>query len=224
MYSIDATPNVSIEVGSRKSLRDIQVHFDEAVYPNISDPANATLLRPGDSFDEHELAAIWDLYVDRFQFLGEEHPISMEDSQPDFLSIFTDPDTTVSIKYVDGKPVCFTYFTEDFSGLYWLNVPYLEANYATADPSLIPVFFPGIVASKESKGNNAREVIDLFAQGVASVGAGCRIYFENTNFSEQYVPQMVYRAAIARSEYSLSQPTKLDQTDYRLIEILSHAA
>lgn len=222
LFSVDVLPNRGAEsIVDHQTFHDIQTHFDQFVYPNIEDPTNACLLRPGDSFDEKELDKIWELYLDRFQYLGLRHPISMEDTKEDFLALFASPDVTVSIKYADSNPVCFTYFTNQFDHLYWLNLPYFQADYESISASQIPIFFPGIVASKESRGANASEVIQTFAKEVASIGIGCRIYFENTNLSEQYVPKIVYRAAVGRAEYSVTEPVKIDQTNYRLIELLS---
>lgn len=226
LYSIDVLPTEPAEgeESRPKKLHDILEYFNQEKFPLIEDLANSVLLRSGHDFSEAELDEVWQLYVDRFQFLGQQHPISMEDTKEDFLKLFTQPDTVVAIKYVEGKPVCFTYFLEDFEKLYWLNAEYFKTDYETADALQMPVFFPGIVASKETRGNNASEVINVFAEAVAQIGAGCRIYFENTNFSEQYIPKIIYRAASGRPEYRLSEPAKIDQTEYRLIQIYPNAA
>lgn len=201
---------------ARVPLAEAQRHFDEVTRRGIADATNAALLRRGDSFASHELDDIWELYLDKFQLLGENHPISMEDGKDDFLGILTDPSTVASIRYVDAKPACFTYFTDDFSSMYWLNKEYLD-RLADQKPGLTSIFFPGIV-SRKGDGGYAADVIRLFAQETAAAGINDRIIFENTNLSEMYVPRIIFDSVDGQSDYSVERPHKVDQTHYRLLE------
>lgn len=220
LYAMDlvATGEVG-EQPRKKGLDIVRRHFEEDTLPTISDPGNAVLIRSGESFSDSELEDLWKLYEDRFQFLGEQHPISMEDSKKDFLELFAHPDVLSVVKYTDNKPVCFTFFSENISRMSWLNASFFEKDKATLDPSQTTIFFPGIVASKESRGQNASEVISAFADEVARTQTSFRLYFENTNLSERYIPTIVYRASIGHDEYSLSEARKLDETQYRLLHV-----
>jgi hypothetical protein len=199
------------------TLSDVQAYFDTHTLPNLKDVENATLLKSGDSFTETQLDDIWELYEQRFQVLGENHPISMEDSKDDFLHLFTRPHTMVSVRYIDSKPVCFAYFTDNFRDLTWLNKPYLDNIQAQTD-NLTPVFFPGIVASGAG-GNYAEDTINLFVNHAANVGMNARVYFENTNLSEMYIPGIVFNSMIKEPVYEKTKPIKIDETFYRLFKL-----
>lgn len=217
LFSMDLI--AASEQPTKKGLDIVKRHFEEETLPTIEDPANAVLIRSGESFSDDELEDLWKLYEDRFQFLGEQHPISMEDSKKDFLELFAQSDVLSVIKYAENKPICFTFFSENMSRMSWLNASFFDKDKATLDPSQSTIFFPGIVASKESRGQNASEVIGAFADEVARTQTSFRLYFENTNLSERYVPAIVYRASIGHDEYSLTEARKLDETHYRLLHV-----
>lgn len=203
----------------RRRLDDMLQHFLEHTLPAIEDPNNDVMLRPGDSFSDKELDQIWDLYLNRFQYLGESHPMSMEDEKQDFIDLFNDPSILASLKYVDGRVVAFSYFTEEMQKLYWINQAFLKKVAQTAESSEMVIFFPGIVADSRVAGMNAFEVISRFAQELDGVKGSAKVLFENTNLSEQYVPKIVQRSISGVETLSVSTPTKIDETKYRLIEI-----
>lgn len=209
---VNVTQNASVE---KQGIESAQRYFDANTLPHLKDVKDAVLLKKGNSFLQEELDDIWSLYQDRFQFLGENHPISMEDSREDFMSLFTDEQTLVSIKYKDGQPVCFTYIMEDLSKLYWLNLPYLEKLKLEAAETATTIFFPGIVAS--GSGNNyAAEIIMAFRDAAAKSGVSARVIFENTNLSETYIPQIVHDIVSETGEFDTSYPKKVDEIQYRL--------
>jgi hypothetical protein len=210
--------------GSKKGLDDLLEHFVEVTLPTIEDPNNDVILRPGDSFSSEELDELWELYLNRFQYLGEKHPMSMEDEKKDFLELFNNPAILASLKYSDGHVVAFSYFTEDMTKLYWVNRPFVDTVSQSANPSEMVLFFPGIVADQRVAGMNASEVIARFAKEMVSIEGSARVLFENTNLSEQYVPRLVHRSISNVDGLSVSMPTKVDETKYRLIELVDRAA
>lgn len=215
LYACDAinkTPNTS---GESVTLADIQRVFDEKVRPGIQDPDNAVYIENGANLSEEQLTQIWDLYTNRFQFLGENHPISMEDDEGSFRSVITQPNTTVSFKTEHGRIVCLSDFTQGFENIYWLNQDYLHTQASSHDPSVTTLFFPGIVASPEAHGSS-RYVIGLFAQVAGEAGLNARIIFENTNLSEQYIPRIVSTVVNATGMYDVETPQKIDEVKYRL--------
>jgi hypothetical protein len=218
LYVCDFTNVKGNNKASATSLSGLQEYYDVHTLKDIDDYENSTLLRRGDSFNESELDEIWRLYQDRFQFLGENHPISMEDTREDFMSIFTSPDTMVSIRYEGGKPVCLTYLVEDFSKLYWLNEKYLEKLQDETDSSRTSIFFPGVVAT--GAGNNyAAQVIEIFRNAVADAGMDVRVIFENTNLSETYIPKIVFDIVDASGQFHTEYPKKVDEIEYKLIQL-----
>lgn len=215
LYACDAintTPKASSEP---VTLADIQRVFDEKKRPFIKDPDNAVFIENGANLTEPQLSQIWELYTDRFQFLGENHPISLEDDEASFRYVIAQPNTTVSFKTENGKIVCLSDFTQGFENIYWLNQDFLQNQASNHDPSVATLFFPGIVASPEAHGSS-RYVLGLFAEVAGEAGMSARIIFENTNISEEYVPNIVYRVVSSTGTYNVEPPQKLDEVKYRL--------
>jgi hypothetical protein len=208
--------------GTLRSLGDVLQHFTANTLPTVPDSRNATLLRGGDSFSDDELTEIWDLYRNSLRDLGENHPIFLEDRESDFLEMLTDPNMLVSIKYVDGIPICFTYLTEDIHGLYRMNGPTVDAIENSASPSQMVIYFPGLVADRRYGGMNSFEVIKTFADECAKINAEARVTFEATNVSSQYVPKIVYRTLSGNPVFDVTRPYHIDETTYRLFEITSN--
>ena len=201
-------------------LSDIATFFDDNIKPDMVDRDNCTLLVSGNKLSADQLKEMWQLYRDRFQFLGEEHPISMEDSEPEFIELITSNNTLASIKYQEGKIVCFTDLTTDIDKIFWLNKEYVDKLSVNNTPSELTLFFPGIVSSKIG---GSGDVLRLFVDVAAEVGIKARVLFENTNRSERYIPPIIKRN-IASSKKAFivnNEIIKLNEVKYKAIRINS---
>lgn len=214
LYACDAI-NRETTSETPVGLAAVQRVFDEEVRPTITDPANAVFIENGANLKEDQLSQIWDLYHKKFQFLGENHPISMEDDEMSFFSVLRQPNTTVAFRCVDGKIVCLSDFTEGFDALYWLNDSFLKETASSNVPGVTNLFFPGIVASEEHQGSS-RYVIGLFADMAARAGMSTRVLFENTNLSKLYIPRIVEAVVRHTGKFDVKPPEIVDEVAYRL--------
>jgi len=103
--------------------------------------------------------------------------------------------------------------------LYWLNAEFLENQRDSNDPAASLLFFPGIVASASSIGFS-RPTMSLLAEAYASAGFSGRVWFENTNRSEAYVPRLLELVLQHGGWYEFSPAEIVDKTTYR---VLTHA-
>lgn len=173
--------------------------FDDDVANGLAEkrPQNGTAIFGGEQLDDDLTDKLWDIYQDRFQFLGENHPISMEDTRSDFDEMIRSADTTLSISFINGEPGCLTFLTEDMSLFFWLDENYLNG---LKNPDKRLFFFPGIATVKTQEGANlSLPTIAKLAQTAARTGDNYKIIYESTNLSEGYVPGKVVAAAIGAS-------------------------
>jgi hypothetical protein len=185
----------------------------EGVYEK--DLQNGTVLLRGSELTNDNVNDMWDVYLNRFQWLGENHPISMEDNKFDFMKVLRSDNALCSIKFKDGKPVCFTDLIGDTDELYWLNDKFLhDADKMNLKPGQKVVFFPGIVAAAEGT-HGAAEVIGLLTNVFVDANALLKVVFENTNRSESYVPRMVRMGANATGRINAETPVVIDKTIYK---------
>lgn len=201
-----------------RGLSDIVDFFDKNIKPNITDFDNCTLLVSGNKLTTNQLEEMWQLYSDRFQFLGENHPISMEDSPAEFIDLMTSKDVLASIKYQEGKIVCFTDLTTDLDKIFWLNKEYIKQISKDNKLSELTLFFPGIVSSKIG---GSGDVLRLFIDTAADVGIKAKVLFENTNRSERYIPSIVKRTIASSKKASIvnNEIVKLNEVKYKAVRI-----
>ena len=189
----------------------------------VHDTENGTALLKGDQIDQKTFEAMWSLYQDRFQWLGERHPVSMEDAKGEFEAALRSRETMVSAQFVDGEPVCFTYLTGQIESLYWLNREFInDPDEVGLQEGQSLIFLPGIVAREDTKGYSI-PVIGLLANTAFDANLNARVIFENTNRSEEYIPRLVRtiinRVASSRENgLTMRPPEMIDKTVYGCIQ------
>lgn len=183
------------------------------------DVVSGVVLAWGNHIHPDLLDKMWAIYTNRFQWLGQNHPISMEDTREDFENIFCSENTILSISFKDSEPVCFSGFVHDLDCLYWLDSNFLKECSMGDGQDRANFFFPGIVASGQGS-NHSQKVIGLLSEVAKRTGGAYRVFFENTNRSKQYIPRIV-RSAIVNTGIDIDMPERLDETDYRLLHIRS---
>lgn len=201
-------------------LRAVRDHF----FTHKENAREGYEIMMGDELTEEQFGQFWQLFQDRFRFLGENHPISMEDTAEDIQCLLQHPDTLICVKYDDTKnPICFTFMIQDFDRLYWLNRSMLDEYHSTSLQNRTPLYFPGIVAAGEG-GGYAAKLIDFFSEHTSAVRLSAEVYFENTNLSETYLPKIVYDILNQSPAYNVNFPQKLDQENYYLAQLMSQIA
>lgn len=177
-------------------------------------------LKRGNDLDERQIDELWDLLTDRFTILTDVHPISMEDTKDDFISLIKSDSVVVSSAYeqigAEKKLSCFTYFVDDINRLYWLNNDFVTKN---TDKNNLVLYTPGIVSSSEGQSFSSY-VIGLFSKACNGAGANVDILYENTNLSKKYIPRIVDRS-ISRSYDGMDyiNSREIDRIKYRLLFI-----
>lgn len=214
LYEFDIEQKDDQKISSKAvTLRQIENYF-EANNVNKNDPDRCVIIN-GSKLEDDQIRNMWNLYQAQFQFLGEKHPISMEDDIEDWLNVITSKDTTLTIKYENNEIVCFADFTENFDDLYWLNKNYLNSLKL---PNQTNVFVPGIVSNASGK-CYAGEVVKTFTQNAAELGAEGKVLFENTNRSERYIPIITKRSLRSIEQIKVSDIKKINEVKYRLFKI-----
>jgi len=216
LYGFNVAPKEEISQ-SRVTNKEVYAKYSENVKEGLYKipEKDGAFLIMGNMLSQGQIDQMWELYLDRFQFLGENHPLSMEDTKEDFLTYFTDENSLCSIFIEDSKPVCFTFVLDKTESLYWLNGKFLE-NQCDEDTTLL--FFPGIVASGSRIGYSM-QTISLIANAFADMHAKARILDENTNLSEDYITEMVEKIINRLGRQNCAPAEKIDKTVYRCIAI-----
>lgn len=227
LFSCSAEQRLKPEARKAHCLRDIQDYYDSQIGPSeTSDGKAVTRLLMGDALTEQQAQEMWDIYDEKFDFLGEYHPISMQDTREEFFGLLRSPHTMIAATYTVGECgsaelVCFTYFIDDTGLLSWLNCTYIEETFRSLGDSAeaINVFTPGLVSIGVGRSYAALS-IGLFARAGDEAGADVNIIFENTNLSKRYVPRIVNGALDSHSASMKIGSSKVeDEVKYRLWSI-----
>lgn len=149
--------------------------------------------------DEVLFEQLWELHDDRFGWLGQHHPVSMQESKGFFKSV-VENDHTISIIRFDTDeegnrvPVCHGCFMDNLEAVDWVNESFTDKVIGESvedDESII--FFYGIT-SKSSPGKTmhyARDIMSLNSRLVQRNGGKTRLMFESTEISSLYIPRLV---------------------------------
>lgn len=212
--------------GERKkiSLSDVKDYYEKNIGPfNTPDGKTVTYLEIGDRITDQQAEEMWQIYNNKFDFLGEGHPISMQDSKEDFFGLLRRKSTLLAATYVkeenvDEKLICFTYFNDDVNSLYWLNQDFLSKEFTSNDNSdyATNMFTPGIVSAGVGR-SYAALPIKVFAKVADEAGISANVLYENTNLSKKYIPRIVDGAMSSACKYTKVRPSKkVDEVSYRL--------
>jgi hypothetical protein len=197
----------------RDSYKAYEKKVQEGKY--TVDTENGTVLLRGPDISDEQAEEMWAIYQDRFQWLGKNHPVSMEDTKDEFFAVLKSPDALCSVRFKEGKPVCFMDLVGSSDSLYWLNPAFLnDKQQMGTKPNQQFVFFPGIVAGEQGA-NYSAEVIGLAASIAFDSGGAYKIIFENTNRSEGYIPRIVRDSILAVGNGEVGMPEPIDKTYYR---------
>jgi hypothetical protein len=217
--SFYVTPTHHVEA-SVDSGGDISIYdeFREAVLSGEHEmfPDSGVTILSADDLSPEMRDRLWVLYKERFQDLGSNHPISMEDTRELFDELVDARGTTLSVYFSNAEPVAFMFFMTDPASLSWLNQQYIEAHLVT-DTNLL--FFPGIVAKADGVGKYAKPTIQLPTVMASRTSREYTVAFESTNRSSAYIPRLVYEYVNDSGVLAADMPVPIDTTVYRCIEV-----
>lgn len=160
---------------------------------------------------------LWELCKDRFEWLGDYHPVSMEDTKDFFMQIVLNEDTHSIIRYdKEGKPACLGFFISGLEECTWLKPSFCEAiNTEAAERLEQVVYFYGIAGKSETAAHYGQDVMQLLARIAQQMGGRYRLLFESTNMSSRYIPRMVGQYVGQGAGLEMTEPiTKVAQMDY----------
>lgn len=175
-------------------------------------------------FDAEQLRAhpevasqLWDLFKDRFEWLGDYHPVSMEDTQEVFESIIFSESTFVPMRFSEGKLVCAGIIMHQIEECPWIRQTTFDQIYGQDHgKGLTPMYFFGIAAYRDKKAiKNMEEVVHFHCKLAASAGINYRVLFESSNMSSLYIPSVTADYINSSGCVSLkSGIEKIAQQDY----------
>lgn len=157
--------------------------------------------------DEELFDELWDLHDDRFDWLGQYHPVSMQENKGFFKEILSNDHTQSFVRFDTNEegervPVCHGCIMDGLDQIEWLNDRFKNQVQANLDPENERVqFFYGIVG-KTTEGkmaHYAKDVIGLDARLMKRSGGKTIVIFESTNMSSGYIPRMI-------SQYTSAEP------------------
>lgn len=213
---------------TKLGLIDVYNYFDKNIGPRVSDDGNTmTNLNMGNRITDIQAEEMWDVYNDRFNFLGENHPISMQDSKEDFFDLLRSENTLISATYDKdednvNKLSCFVYFVDDINRLYWLNDKFIADKFNNISGGyeyFTTMFTPGIVSSAVGKSHSFK-TLGLFSKACDEAGISASVMYENTNLSKGYIPRIVDLAIGRVCKNMVLRPSKIvDNVNYRLYSL-----
>lgn len=143
----------------------------------------------------------------------------MEEARSGFEAKLDNPDTTFSVYFVDGEPVCWMCFLTDMDQCDWLNPKFFNAeNLEIADDESL-LFFPEIVARADGIGGYSRPTLQLATEFAFRTGKNYKVCFESTNRSKEYIPALVKQYAEETGKLTVSEPKRVDVTLYACYSI-----
>jgi len=165
---------------------------------------------------EEVIAELWALYTERFGWLGEAHPISMEDTRSSFEELLVHPATVVVLSKDGNGVACWSFLTADgVDRCRWLHEPSIRACLTSIDDEdAVLTFFPGIVARADRIGHHAAPTLKALAEAAGQVGVPLTVLYEATNRSEAYVPRLVYEHANSARSITVAPSVCLEHTIY----------
>lgn len=136
---------------------------------------------------------LWGLFKDRFEWLGDYHPVSMEDTKSEFDEIVLADKTFIPVRFENGRMVAAGIVMNNIYDCPWIKPKVLELiEKSSSDKETIPFYFFGIAAYKQDEGGeqikNMQEVVHFHCRLARDTGIDYRIIFESSNMSSLYIP------------------------------------
>lgn len=161
---------------------------------------------------------IWDLFKDKFSWLGENHPLSMEDTKEFFESIIHDPETFTAVKVSDeGEMLAAGIFMHGLNSCNWLDIDNLEE--IKPSPDQTSLYFFGIAAKNNNDTvKHAEDLIKFQCKWESELGNDLLLIFESSEISSKYIPDIVEKYINDSGFYRISRPKLIEKKTYSYIQ------
>lgn len=148
---------------------------------------------------------IWALCGSRLDWLGEYHPVVMEESREVFFRALYHDDTRIAVKFDQGRPACVGLFMEGLGQCDWLDPKFCERLESRAAAEAARMLYFYVIASRAPGGEgHAKDVMAALEKMIWQDGKVCHFLFEATNLSSLYIPRIAVRRAGASSYVELA--------------------
>lgn len=147
--------------------------------------------------DEALFKQVWDLHDDKFDWLGEYHPVSMQENEDFFKKLLHEEGTFSMVRFdtnEQGERVAVCHgCVVDPSKISWLKDSFLQDLEDGVGGGGRLQFFYGIVSKStpDKMLHYAKDVIGLDSRIMRRAGGRTRVIFESTNMSSLYIPRVL---------------------------------
>lgn len=164
--------------------------------------------------------ALWGISKTGFgEVLGAHHPISMQVTEAFFNEHIQSETVLTTVKYQDGRPVCFGFMAPNMDHNDWLDcestVMKRDLLEARQDGASVAHFFE-LISGGEKDLAQSPAVIGLFLELASRSRDQWHIVFESTNLSDTYIPKIASLSVRrASGKVAMKQPVEmLSQLQY----------
>lgn len=212
------------ETGEFIPARDVSFFeaYDELEAQDHPATEHTKLLHVDELQDNEKLIdELWDLCSDRFDWLGEYHPVSMEDTKAFFVKMVLNDNTHTIVRYDDeGTPRGLGFFMPNLEECTWLKPEFKDTLTETTETAGEEMsYFYGIAAKNaESVAHYGQDIMQMMALITHQRGGSHRLFFESTNMSSRYIPRMVGSYGQGAGLKMAEPISKVAQIDYWYLE------
>lgn len=181
--------------------------INETVYEMLQSGAfesipqtGTTVLRPEYLTDEL-VEKIWNIYDKQIEILIEDHPAYQRLDRELVESMLRSPSGCNIVHFEEGEPVCIFIGVSELEDCEWLNA----SRIAKAFPDDDILYCPAMVTDFDRQGlNYSTNIFSLLVEIAMKRGKNIRPYFECTDISAQYVPNILENAIKATGKAAIS--------------------
>ena len=200
LYSLDIEN--SNQDTSKDNVSDLNILLEEEDNNGVT--KKVVLYSDNNPMSQELIDDLWAISQVGFgKKLGESHPISMEVTKDFFESQLNSKEVYTTVTFINNEPVCFGSFALDLKHNPWINI---SNNSFNGYDGNVAHFFE--VISSAEKSGFALELFQILLDKVGKIHAPCRIYFESTNVSKGYIPDIVKKAVEKSQQVVFAQIVK----------------
>lgn len=229
-YSLDFSPSNSTntEVAKSGSLRQAlwlawaERRDAQGLDALPLDNSNGTFLLFSDDIAERPdiIDGLWRISETGFgEVLGAHHPVSMEFNRAFFDHMVTSDNSVTAAHYVDGKPVCFGFIGLNMNNNDWLNTSSTDLQKRITDArdsGRELVHFYELINDGEKGMGYSMDILDAFLDIAARTKRHFTVFFESTNLSSLYIPDIIRKKINTLSNITLDRDIEMiDRLHYR---------
>lgn len=159
------------------------------------------------------IEGMWDISSTGFgKVLGAHHPVAMEFDREFFDKQIAAKNTVTTVHFAHGIPVCFGFIGLDMSNNEWLNCDsdVLRNDIEDATNKERPyIHFHELISNGLEGMGFSKNILATFLEIASRTGYDYSVFFESTNLSSTYIPQIVEKEVSRREDLTMKQDIKI---------------